>query len=175
MKRKLHIGGQVRVDGWEVLNAVPADCVDHLGNANDLSRFPDGTFEAVYASHVLEHFDYKDELLKTLKEWHRVLEPGGKLYVSVPDMDVLCRLYIERKQLNGSERFHVMRMMFGGHIDEYDYHLVGLNDELLAAFLQEAGFVGLGRVPAFGFFQDTSLMAFRGVAISLNVVASKPG
>lgn len=174
MKRRLHIGGQVRAEGWEVLNALPGDYVDHLGNANDLSRFPDGTFEAVYGSHVLEHFDYKKELLQTLKEWRRVLEPGGKLYVSVPDLDVLCRLFLDRKQLSGNERFLVMRMMFGGHVDEYDYHLVGLNDELLAAFLQEAGFVDIRRVPAFGFFQDTSVMALRGVPISLNVVAGKP-
>ena len=73
MSRKLHIGGQVKVDGWEVFNAIDADYVDHVGNAKDLSRFADETFAEIYASHVLEHFDYKDELVHVLKEWRRVL------------------------------------------------------------------------------------------------------
>lgn len=175
MARKLHIGGKVRKEGWEVLNALPGPCVDHVCNANDLSRFADGSFDAVYGSHIAEHLDYKDELLATLKEWQRVLVPGGRLYVSVPDMDILCRLFLERKQLSGDDRFMVMRMMFGGHVDEYDYHVVGLNDEFLGAFLHGAGFVNIRRVPGFGLFDDTSAMAFRGVPISLNIICNKAG
>ena len=68
MSRKLHIGGTVKKKGWEILNAVPGDHVDHLGNAKDLSRFTENTFGEVYASHVLEHFDYKEELSKSLTE-----------------------------------------------------------------------------------------------------------
>ena len=36
--RKLHIGGQVRKSGWEVLDATPGLCVEHVGNASDLTR-----------------------------------------------------------------------------------------------------------------------------------------
>ncbi|MCX7169852.1 MAG: tetratricopeptide repeat protein, partial [Proteobacteria bacterium] len=50
--RRLHIGGKVRSEGWEVLNALPGPDVDHLGNANDLSRFADNSFDVIYASHV---------------------------------------------------------------------------------------------------------------------------
>lgn len=175
MTRRLHIGGQVRAEGWEVLNANPGPCVDHVCNANDLSQFADNTFDELYSSHVVEHLDYNGELQATLKEWHRVLVPGGRMYVSVPDMDVLCRLFLERKQLTGNERFMVMRMMFGGHIDRYDYHVVGLNDEFLASFLHGAGFVNIRRVQGFGLFADTSASVFKGVPISLNVYAHKPG
>lgn len=168
--RRLHLGGKVRVDGWEVLDAVPGPQVDHLGDARDLSRFPDGTFDVLYGSHILEHFDYKDALLPVLKEWHRVLKPGGTLHVSVPDMDVLCRLFLDRR-LDTNARFQVMRMMFGGHIDQYDYHLVGFNEEFLSIFLQQAGFNQLTRVPRFGLFQDTSDMEVAGEPISVNVTA----
>lgn len=94
VSRKLHIGGQVRTAGWEVLDANPGPCVDHVGNAGDLSAFADGLFEQLYASHVLEHFDYQEQLLKTLTEWRRVLAPSGTLCVSVPDLDTLARLYL---------------------------------------------------------------------------------
>jgi len=171
--RKLHIGGQVKTAGWEVLNANPAPYVDHVCNANDLSCFADDTFAEIYASHVVEHLDYKDELKNTLNEWNRVLVPGGKAYISVPDLDILSELLLSKDTLDINERFHVMRMMFGGHTDKYDYHVVGLNEEFLVSFLIESGYVNLMRVKEFGLFDDTSAMKFKGVAISLNIIAEK--
>ena len=67
-----------------------------------------------------------------------------------------------------------MRMMFGGHVDEYDYHLVGLNEEFLNSYLYHAGFVNARRVKGFGLFDDTSNMVFKDTAISLNIIAEKP-
>jgi predicted SAM-dependent methyltransferase len=154
---------------------VPGAHVDHLGDAGDLSRFEENIFSELYASHVLEHFDYKDELESTLREWFRVLEPGGKLLVSVPDLDILARLFLARQQLTLEERYYVMRMIFGGHIDEYDYHQVGLNQEFLTHYLAQAGFCNMQRVQEFGLFEDTSAMQFKGVSISVNMVAEKPG
>lgn len=173
MPRQLHIGGTVRSEGWEVFNVSPAPCVDHVGNAKDLSRFTDGTFSTIYASHVLEHFDYTGELTLALKEWHRVLEPGGKLYVSVPDLDVLATLFLARNELSMPERFCIMRMMFGGHVDAYDFHVAGLNEEFLAYFLHEAGYANIRRVEQFDSFQDTSRLNVKGVVISLNMIAEK--
>jgi predicted SAM-dependent methyltransferase len=174
MNRRLHIGGTVRVEGWEVLNAIAGPHVDHVGNAEDLSRFADGSFEVLYASHVVEHLDYRDKLLATLREWYRVLAPEGRVYVSVPDLDVLARLFVDRQRLSTDERFWVMRMMFGGHDNEYDYHVAGLNEEFLTRFLVDAGFGGVRRVKDFGLFKDTSALEFAGERISLNLIAQKP-
>jgi predicted SAM-dependent methyltransferase len=174
MPRKLHIGGQVKAQGWEVFNAVPGPAVDHMGDARDLSRFEDNIFEEIYASHVLEHFDYINALDAVLKEWFRVLIPGGRLYVSVPDLDILTELFTSKDKLTMNERFFVMRMMFGGHIDQYDYHLVGLNQEFLVYYLVQAGFINLRKVGGFGLFSDTSNMIYKDVRISLNIIAEKP-
>lgn len=114
--RRLHIGGWLPCAGWEILDAVAREHVDHLGDAGDLSRFADGTFLEVYASHVLEHFDYRDKLPAVLTEWRRVLQPGGTLYVSVPDLERLCHLYLT-PGLTPDGRYQVMRLMFGGHED----------------------------------------------------------
>lgn len=172
-ERKLHIGGKVAQEGWEIFNAIAAPNVDHEGNAKDLSKFEDNTFSIVYSSHVLEHFDYKDELLEVLKEWRRVLIPNGLLMASVPDLDILTSLLTKREQFNVQERYHIMRMIFGGHMDDYDYHYVGLNFEFLSAFLSEAGFKEIKRVKEFGLFHDTSTMLFKDVPISLNMIARK--
>ena len=53
MSRKLHIGGKIKKEGWEILNALPNPDVDHVCNANDLSKFDDNTFTEIYASHTL--------------------------------------------------------------------------------------------------------------------------
>ena len=171
-KRQLHIGGKIRSPQWEVFNAVAADYVDHLGNAKDLSRFADDTFETVYASHVLEHFDYNGEIQAVLKEWYRVIAPYGKLLISVPDLDKLASLLVNKK-LTTAERFHVMKMIFGGHVDEYDYHKVGLTYDFLEPLLHEAGFVSVAKVSTLDFFHDTSSLMYRGVPISINVIAVK--
>jgi len=173
-QRKLHIGGKIRSAGWEVLNAKPASYVDHICNANNLSQFTDNTFSEIYASHVIEHFDYKDELQSSLKDWLRVLKPGGKVYISVPDLDVLAELFLAKNKLTVEERFFVMRMIFGGHIDKYDYHVVGLNEEFLTNVLIHSGYVNIQRVKDFGLFTDTSSMIFKGTPISLNMIAEKP-
>jgi len=174
MKRKLHIGGRQQADGWEILNANPALYVDHVCNANELSQFANDTFSEIYASHVVEHLDYKNELTSTLNEWRRIMEPGGRIYISVPDLDVLAGLILSKNKLTPDERFFVMRMMFGGHVDKYDYHVVGLNEEFLRGFLISTGYVKILKVDGFGLFDDTSNMKFKDVAISLNLIAEKP-
>lgn len=170
--RRLHIGGKETKEGWEVIDAVPAAHVDHVGNARDLSRFPEGTFAELYASHVLEHFDFKDEIAAVLTEWRRVLRPGGTLYVSVPDMERLCHLYVTPR-LSPDTRHQLMQMIFGGHLDEYDYHKAGLDEAYLAHLLQQAGFTGVRRVHKFGMFPDTSDAELVGMPISLNMLARK--
>ena len=51
----------------------------------DASRLPfrDGAFHAVVAQHLIEHFERPDELLR---EWARVLAPGGRLAVATPNV-----------------------------------------------------------------------------------------
>jgi len=174
VNRKLHIGGKNPIAGWEILDINPGPHVDHVGNAIDLSRFEDGTFSELYASHVLEHFDYRDSLMAALREWLRVLAPSGVLRLSVPDIDILAHLLLQRQKLDVNQRFHVMRMIFGGHVDAHDYHLVGLNQDFLAEFLSAAGFEQLKRVSRHGLFSDTSDMVVAGLPISLNMTACKP-
>lgn len=171
--RKLHIGGKVRMADWELLNVVAGNSVDHVGNAKDLTRFAENTFLEIYASHVLEHFDYAGELLAALKEWRRVLVPGGRLLVSVPDLDVLAALILDKKNLSVADRRYVMQMIFGGHLDRYDHHQAGINLEFLSAWLTDAGFVNSRQVDSFGLVSDTSSYEYKGHAISLNVIAEK--
>jgi arsenite methyltransferase len=52
------------------------------GRAEDLSRFGDGAFDAVYLNSVLHWIEDKAQ---ALEEIHRVLKPGGRLGLNVQD------------------------------------------------------------------------------------------
>src|SRR5262245_29678791 len=142
---KLHIGGWQRRDGWSILDVNPGPHVDHIGNCRDLSFLADSSCSEVYASHVLEHLGYNGELQTALREIYRVLRPGGRLRASVPDLEVLCCLFL-RPDLEKAQRFHVMRMIFGGRVDAHDVHYCGLTFEFFAEFLTEAKFIHVKRV-----------------------------
>ena len=171
---KLHIGGTQAHPNWKILDIEEREEVDFVGNATNLEQFGDNSIEAIYASHVLEHFHHSlnNELINTLKEWHRVLQPGGKLYISVPDLQTLCWLYLN-PNLTPMERHYLMRIIFGAHSDEFDVHKVGFDFEILAMYLEEVGFEEYDRVSEFGMFEDCSGMRLMDSLISLNVVAVK--
>ncbi|WP_243544285.1 class I SAM-dependent methyltransferase [Pseudodesulfovibrio tunisiensis] len=54
----------------------------------------DRSMDAVYASHVVEHFTRHDSLT-AVREFLRVLRPGGVLRVAVPDFEIMARLYLD--------------------------------------------------------------------------------
>lgn len=171
---RLHIGGQEVHPDWKILDIEERPEVDFVGDAACLSQFDDNSVEAIYASHVLEHFHYalNNELSNTLREWHRVLEPDGKLYISVPDLKILCWLYLN-PNLVPLERHYVMRIIFGGHTNEFDVHRVGFDVDTLAMYLEEAGFREYEVVSHFDFFNDSSQIKICDTLISLNVIATK--
>jgi SAM-dependent methyltransferase len=66
----------------------------------DVRKLPEDwadQFDEVRASHVLEHIDF-GQTQETLNEWARVVKPGGKLRIIVPDLEA----YAERI-LNGED------------------------------------------------------------------------
>lgn len=92
--RKLNLGsGPDYRDGWD-----NADL--HYSGADisfDIFRFPwpilDETYDSILVDNVLEHFPHRlkdrrgadrDGVILALEELHRVLKPGGTVYIAVP-------------------------------------------------------------------------------------------
>ncbi len=75
--------------------------------AHDLTKgipFDSAAFEAVYHSHLLEHFT-KDYAPQFLAECFRILKLGGIIRIVVPDLENIVRMYILllEKSLKGDE------------------------------------------------------------------------
>lgn len=169
---RLNIGGTSPKPGWKIFNILPDSAVDYVGDCIDLSQFDDNSVDEVYASHILEHLGYQEELPKALGHIHRILKSGGSLRISVPDLDVLCRLYLNSERDHAAS-WNIVRIMYGGQTDPYDFHKIGFGWESLRRYLQRAGFKDIARAQEFGIFDDTSSMRIQGQLISLNVEARK--
>lgn len=57
---------------------------EHVGNILDGLPWDDCTFDVIASHHALQIIKYTD-MSQVLSEFHRLLKPGGRLRVSVPD------------------------------------------------------------------------------------------
>ena len=135
---KLILGSWTRDYGDEYTHVDLAKLpnVDIVSNVNKLP-LEDNVAEYAFASHVLEYFD-RQEGLDVLKEWYRVLTPGGKLRVAVPDFRAMAELYV----YNGTSLDRFVGPIFG-RMDcngEMIYHKTVYDYKALEKSMQEAGF-----------------------------------
>jgi SAM-dependent methyltransferase len=103
--RQLEIGpGAQTIDGFETVNIVSGRNVDYVANAASRLPFDDCTFDIVYASHVIEHIAWY-QVEDVVREWARIIKPGGKLEVWTPDGLKISKAFVEAEE-EGSAAFH---------------------------------------------------------------------
>lgn len=138
MDIKLNLGcGPTKFEGWLHIDALPFEHLHHQGPVDDLSMFEDDAVSLIYASHILEHFGrhtYKD----VLKEWYRVLKPGGALRLAVPNFEATAKAYLSGEFDQGLPLF--VGLVVGGQRDRYDHHGMIFDERQLSADLKEIGF-----------------------------------
>lgn len=85
-------GGRIRKPGFINVDAFSPVADLKIDLRRDLP-FPTNSVAQIHSEHVFEHFSYPAPLAKLLKECHRVLKPGAKMILSVPDAGKALRLY----------------------------------------------------------------------------------
>ena len=76
-----HESIKIAEEGYDYFKSISQAGAEFLKGSAYNIPFPDNFFDLVICSEVLEHLhEYND----AVKEMHRVLKPGGKLYASVP-------------------------------------------------------------------------------------------
>ena len=172
---KINLGsGDSPIAGFTNVDALPdAPGVDLVADISKPLPLDDGSADLVYASHVLEHFPH-GQTLELLRDWRRVLRPGGQLLVAVPDLDVIARMLVERRGWFTPPNEPWVGAIYGGQKDEYDFHKTGFTAPWLAYQLGEAGFGRVRRVDRFegiGRTDTSHSPAPFGVNLSLNMIA----
>jgi SAM-dependent methyltransferase len=104
----------------------------------DISRVPleDGIADEVFSAHAIEHFPRRG-VPAVLREWHRLVKPGGLLTVCCPNIAFLCLAFSQNKLKCTDELSH---FIYGGQDYGENYHKCGFDFPLLEKLLLEAGF-----------------------------------
>ncbi len=99
-------------------------------------ELPDNHADEIRCSHALEHFGHRVSE-GVLREWVRVLKPGGLLKIAVPDLEYIATSYLSGApgQYNG--------WLYGGQVDQNDIHGAAFDFDSLSAMMRRAGLVGL--------------------------------
>jgi len=129
---KLHLGcGKRHIDGYINIDLRKTGATDLVCDIQKLP-YPDNSVELIETYHVVEHLPRHD-FSKALKEWFRVILPGGVLIVECPDFDKAAKEYIEGNEKRINNIFGLQR--FPG-----DTHMFGYNFKRLKKVLEKAGF-----------------------------------
>ena len=72
-------------DSLYILNGSVRSYDKRDGNAQFMAEIADATYDFVYSSHCLEHMP---DVQLALRNWVRIIKPGGILYVVVPDFEL---------------------------------------------------------------------------------------
>lgn len=127
---KVELGsGPHGIPGFHHVDAVKKEGsnVDIEADIRKLDFAEDTSIDELYSAHAVEHISYT-EIMATLKEWYRVLLPGGKLTVKMPDLDFICKAYVNHVE-NRTPKTHeasqqspeeTLVLLFGGFSDNED-------------------------------------------------------
>jgi SAM-dependent methyltransferase len=83
LKRAMNVDFSDDQGGLWQQKSCPPTTVNIVASGDDLP-FKDGTLDYVVSSHVIEHFF---DPVKALKEWYRVIRPGGYVFIIAPHRD----------------------------------------------------------------------------------------
>jgi predicted SAM-dependent methyltransferase len=143
---RLHLGcGKIRLPGFvnidhRATSATDLEC--------DILRLPfdDNSAVRIESYHVIEHLG-RHEAVRAVREWQRVLKPGGSLVIECPDFDEACREYLEGDAGRIDNIFGLQRF-------EGDSHRFGYNFERLRGLLEECGFGSIEQKPPTDYHKD---------------------
>lgn len=137
----LEIGGNVRPQAhlifpdakivtMDIDETLSPDIIADAGNMPEDLR---GRFDAIFASHVFEHFPYRREI-EVLRGWMDCVKDGGELHIVVPSAEWAAREVLSEKP---SPALH--GHMLAGQINQWDVHLNIFTMRKLRALFEHVG------------------------------------
>jgi SAM-dependent methyltransferase len=165
---RLNVGcGKRIIPGYVNVDAVARPGVDHVCPAHAIP-LPQQCAREVMAIHVVEHV-YPWEVPALLSEWARLLTPGGRLILEMPDVLKAARNLAEGLRIGKHPDQAHMWAIYGDDTlrDPLMMHKSGWWFARLKPFVQAAGFIDVTELdtvyhPAGRVVRDFRLEAVRG-------------
>jgi ubiquinone/menaquinone biosynthesis C-methylase UbiE len=171
---KLNLGcGDKILDGYinvDVANERAGKQPDIISDVRNLENFADNYADEILAVHVVEHF-WRWEVVQIIKEWVRVLKPGGKMILECPNLKSACEEFLKDPDLNsgpGQEGQRTMWVFYGDPrwTDPLMVHRWGYTPLSLAKVMHEAGLRDLRQEAAQFKLREPRDMRITGIKIA---------
>ena len=125
---------------------------DVICDLRDLHPFATGTVDEILSVHVVEHF-WRWEVVGVLREWVRVLKPGGLMVLECPNLRSACEQFLANPEAfsgPGPEGQRTMWVFYGDPAwrDPLMVHRWGYTPQSLAQVMSEAGLTQIRQEPA---------------------------
>jgi SAM-dependent methyltransferase len=143
-----------RAPGWVELrlDIDPGVEPDIVASITDMSPMPDKAVDAVYSHHNIEHV-FAHEVVHAIREFFRVLRPGGEVLLATPDMQGVAKTIASGRLEDPLYRAEAgavaaLDIVFGYRQAiaagrEYMAHRTGFTRGTLTRRLGQAGFVDI--------------------------------
>lgn len=161
LKKLLHVGcGPARIQnttkgfmngGWQEIRLDIDESVspDIIGSMTDMAQVEDGSVDAIFSSHNIEHL-YPHDVPVALKEFMRVLKEDGYCVITCPDLQSVCQLVADDKLTDTAYESPVgpiapIDILYGhrGFMSQgklYMAHRCGFTEKVLRGTLTAGGF-----------------------------------
>ena len=116
-------------------------------------EFLEYSIDGIYSSHTLEHMPIRQARL-ALKNWFKILKPGGKLFLAIPDMEETMRIILDTSVPFYLRYTWFMYVLFGYQtssseidppldvpVDPGQFHTCGFTEELIRFYLEDDGYI----------------------------------
>ena len=140
-------GGDWQEVRYDIDKSVKPDIV---GTMTDMSAIQDGSFDAVFSSHNIEHL-YPHDVSVALAEFLRVLKPRGYAVITCPDLQSVCELVAQDRLTDTAYEspagpiapidilYGFRRSLAQGNL--YMAHRCGFTEKVLTGTLRTSGFL----------------------------------
>lgn len=127
------------------IDIVPLPQVDLVFDIRTRFPIPDGVIAEVFSAATLEHFRERDNL-HILREFYRILQPGGLLQVSTPDIEAIANGLLTGENLDLINQ-HFFGKYKGDTTEDYDLHRWMFPASTMIDVLRSIGFIEVEQIP----------------------------
>jgi predicted SAM-dependent methyltransferase len=142
---KLNLGcGQVKKKGYLNVDINRKSAADIVSSVVKMPFFDDCSVEEILCNHLLEHLSIA-ESEEALQEWFRILKHGGKIIIESPDLQALCKEFLNADKVNRWYSYKgtwhpLIKHFYGNQRTPGQFHKSGYTQERIKDLLTMTGF-----------------------------------